>query len=253
MAKKSQKLPKTNSLNQQLVDYAEMAGSQRTAKQGPKNWVAFGAASAALAVGSAAEATVIHTDLGLGIPLGFGNTASVTLDTVGANGVFTLNLQGTFTTTTFGNGTAKIFGGTNNVGPNFYTNSSPIGPLVGGGAASQTIAKGGFTSASDNIETGLGNSATTNLGVSFAIGGNVHFGWIKVHVTRAGGMSGTVVPTLLTILEYAYEDVALAAIGAGHTTSLATDVPEPAFGRPGRPGSARSGRNRPAAHAQAPR
>ena len=228
MADKVQKLRKSGTLDQQLVGYAEMAASQRRGKHGAKNWITFGAASAALAVGSAAEATVIYSAPGTNIAIAgiVGGTIGVDFDGDGTD-EFAITLNGT-DGGTFGYGLAVINndGLSNNMIGGFYSSSTPIASIAG--TTARNIAKGAFTSGGTSNSTGLTGSVNGILGVSFDLGAGALFGWIKVHVTRTGPGAGGA-PLSLTLVEHAYEDVLGVAIGAGHDTSLTTTpVPEPA-------------------------
>ena len=181
-------------------------------------------AGAAVAV-PAASAVIIYTDLSA-TPIAIPNTL---------NGIY-LNLV------TNVSGTAAVATGydvnpyfTSTTGLSFFSNNNgatnPDNEYVGSGASVTRLTLGADISAASGYTTGTVQNGTnlfrTTSGIGYVgvmffneVDSAMHFGWVAINSTAGtGGTAGS--PA--TIVGYAYESVAGAAIAAGNTGV----VPEP--------------------------
>jgi len=120
-------------------------------------------------------------------------------------------------------------------------NRGPLGPYASALASnanigpsarfSSSVARGQITiERSNGAESGptstyklygkWGGAGTRYLGVKFLINGRVHYGWVRMTVSRTIVYSGAKTVSA-TITEYAYDTVAKAKLGAGETVITA--------------------------------
>lgn len=194
---KNRKNKTGEALDQQLTSYAVMSATV-PARKDSKAWLVYGAASAALVVGSAAEASVMYTS---GLPIIIGGSAGthtgyLDIDGYGTDFGFRV-INVTNGTSSFGK--VEGFGLTEGnliASSDFralnYTNSDRVGPVV--------FTEGFQGTKGEGVEIGTDINV---LGVNFVgqSGGGIHAGWIQVDVNT--GPKGA--PIGLEIIRAAWE------------------------------------------------
>ncbi len=220
-----------------------MANARRQKKNilDKARWAGYAAAgAAAFGAGEVADAAIVHSGV-LNIDLA-GAAGNIDLDGDGVNDIFLSNpvnsattigggsypvagagfvaqgnnIVGTGTTaTTVANSNAGIAGFTGAFGYP-YAYNIPVGAAIDGALSFLPAGTLAFVSYANN--GGSSQFAVQGqqgiIGVEFDIGGNTHYGWIRVE-NRTG------VPThLFTLVDFAYEDQPNTAINAGA-------IPEP--------------------------
>lgn len=173
------------------------------------------------AVGSAAEAQVVYTDVAPDETITVGGATTQWAGDLNADSwidfVLLVGSQGSGAWT-YGAGLANAssFGGASNgamgtAGPylNYASNLAASAAIGAGGSFIQNTAGNSFFIASIYASNTYGNfpGQTGFIGVRFDISGSIHYGWIRV--------SATVGPTSITVMDYAYEATAGTGIAAG--------------------------------------
>ena len=245
MKKKSpSKNHEARELDQALENYASMATHVPQRDRAPyKAWLGYGAASAAMVIGSAAEAAVMFsTDpiIGTTLTRSVNGTVSTGLDIDGDSvDDFNVGIESVaFTTvTTVTTGTITLRGagasafvsgnGTKSqIGSRNYGNSSFVEFDSGDDGASVASAFSGFAVSGTVTTSSFGvdaSSGTTVVGVKFDVSSVSHFGWIRLGLTVDDGPHGVFqFPTTLTILQAGWEDVAGAPAHVSENTATAS-------------------------------
>ncbi len=218
-----------STLDQQVSDYLLTAsGHLKESKAGidVRQAAAYGAAaSSALVMMSQAEASVVHNAAGTLSPpvtvakttfssgtsyVNFDINGDSTNDfalfgyyyTSSDSSYFGAGINGTVSgnnNSVLGSGNVRKLSYGNNIGP---TNTSWQ-------TASGTARKVFYNSGSGTSGWSGNNGETGFAGVRFKIGGNTHYGWIKLQLNAAGSLTAT---------EWAYESCPDTPINAGQTT-----------------------------------
>lgn len=220
-----------------LESYAASSGCV-AAKPGAQPWALFtAAAGAALFASAEAEAGIVYSGtLNQTIsvaPLSFTQTDSLEIDLDPGNGNgndfrFVVRGENFFfstTWTTFSPGsswtTFRFLADVTGLRGSLHATGGRVIPL-GSGA----LISAGLNFESDPFFFSTSSSFNSNgsfrggpyfAGFHFDIGGNTHYGWMRIDTNATGGGTG-----YLTLVDWAYNDVADAPIDAGQTV-----VPEP--------------------------
>jgi PEP-CTERM motif len=220
------------SLEQRLDAYSAQAAAQ--SKSGGPSWPRYAAAAGAgLALATATGAAIIHTSgpVTVNVPAsgGFSGAINTAPINFGGGAGTKLNLHaGAFSNSfgsrtrgvapygiagggvlTNGNGTAQRL----NSGKRISSGAGPFGNL-GRVNGHRSTSFGG----SSNFGQ-WGFSTTGFAGVRFTVGGQTHYGWIRLEVSTQDGVN----PSALTALDWAWNTVANQRILAGQVNT----VPEP--------------------------
>ena len=197
-----------------VQDAQARATSKSTWKKHLKSWSVYTAAGgASLAVVASAGAEIIYSglqNLTVNAPLIGSNSVHINIGT-GA-GIYAVAFRDSFS----GTSVVRLVGGGSNavMRSGALRNVASGVAISGGGSFAGGAAAFGITSGG-----GFGNFSPSNTGfagvrLNDPLG--THFGWIRLHVNSGSSM---------TVIDWAYNDVAGAPINAGDQSTTA--VPEP--------------------------
>jgi hypothetical protein len=200
------------------------------------NLYSIAAGVSILALAQPAEASVVVTNTNIAINPG--NSVTVDLNNDGAKdfafavavGGYDHSFYATLAITPLTGG--KVVGGARGaLGP--YVSALASGASIGGAAHFSSSAVRGQVTVEHSNGGESGPTSTykaygkwtpgtsSYIGVRFLINGTIHYGWIRLTVSRTIVFSGAL-RVSGTITEYAYETVANKKIGAGATTDVAS-------------------------------